>query len=616
MRKRVLNTMVAGGVICCLLVVNTTFARSASLSDKSVNATSLDNSTIGTIDSKEEVIYSSIGTDGSVKNIYSVNIFNMTAGGIILDYGDFDSIKNLTNTNPIEYEAGKLSVKADPGRFYYQGNLSEKKLPWDIAISYKLDNKEIKGSELAGKDGALEISIKTTRNTGTDITFYKYYMLQVSVTLDSENCKNIVADGGTFANSGTDKLITFTVMPGKDGNITVSADVTDFEMKGISLSAVPFSMNLDLGDTSEMTNELTTLADAIRQLNDGIVELESGASKLSNGTDSLKTGSIKYQKGLNELSKNSSELVSGSKKIFEALQYIKTSLSSQSGDMNLSALTTLPKSLTGISTGLKAISSGITKLSNGYTMASDALDGAIKSIPQGVLTQDEINALYAANPNNTALQTLIANYQAAQTIKATYEQVLEAFTSVKTTLPELATSIDRITSGIDTMSGELSSSLQGMDITASINQLSQGIAELTKNYSIFNNGLAEYTNGVNSLATGFNDLNSGISSINEGTEELSNGVSELSDGSNELYIQTKDLPEVLQQSIDDIMADFNTTEYIPVSFVSPKNENVTSVQFVIAADGIEKEKVKEIVQKIEKNENFYTRLIALFKKDE
>ena len=617
MRKRMIKTIIAGGIICSLIIGNMVVATNATRGSKSAYASTTKSeaaASTGIVESKEEVIYSSLGTDGTVNNNYSVNILNVTASGEVYDYGDFDSVKNLTNTNQLSYKDGKVSVNAEEGRFYYQGNLANKNLPWNITITYKLDGKEIKGSELAGKEGTLEINIKTSKNPLVDTIFYENFMLQVSVTLDSENCKNIVADGGTFANAGSDKLITFTVMPEKDGDITVTSEVSDFEMTGITLSAIPFSMKVDIGDTSQMTDGLTTLSEAIKQLDEGISELNTGAGKLSDGADSLKDGSKEYQAGVGKLADNSSVLVSGSDKILEALRYINTTLSSQTGEIDLTALTVLPKTLKEMSNGLGTISSGTAKLEDGYAKAFDTLNKAIGNIPETTLSEDELNKLVTDNPKSTTIQVLIENYKAAQLIKKTYAKVSEAFVGVKTTLPELATSIDAIKNGIDTLSGELGKSLEGMDITSSLTQLTEGISVLTDNYSAFNSGLVAYTDGVNALADGYNTLNSGISSVSGGMSELSDGISELSKGTDVLYTETSDLPDKMQGTIDEMMAGYDKSDYTPVSFVSDKNEKVTAVQFVITADGIEKNVVEKMVQKEKKADNFFTRFLALFQK--
>ena len=201
---------------------------------------------------KEEVVYANLSATGQVEQAYVVNSFDLKESSTVVDFGAYDSVENLTNLQPLEQAGNQVSFTADAGKFYYQGNLKDSSLPWNVKITYTLDGVEITPEELAGQSGYLTIHLATTQNGKIDPTFYENYLLQISITLDTDLCEDIQAPNGTFANVGQDKMITFTVLPGSDGDLTVSAQVKDFEMTGISLSAVPYSMAFDLPDTSEM----------------------------------------------------------------------------------------------------------------------------------------------------------------------------------------------------------------------------------------------------------------------------------------------------------------------------------------------------------------------------
>ena len=55
---------------------------------------------------------------------------------------------------------------------------------------------------------SLQIRFKVTENEKYS-SFYENYALQASFTLDTKLCDNITADGGTIANVGRKKQITF-----------------------------------------------------------------------------------------------------------------------------------------------------------------------------------------------------------------------------------------------------------------------------------------------------------------------------------------------------------------------------------------------------------------------
>ncbi|MFC2949456.1 hypothetical protein [Virgibacillus sediminis] len=93
----------------------------------------------------------------------------------------------------------------------------------------------------------------------------------------------------------------------------------------------------------------------------------------------------------------------------------------------------------------------------------------------------------------------------------------------------------------------------------------------------------------------------------DGTSDLESGVAELHDGTQELAGSTSDLPEELEREIDEMVSEYDKSDFDPVSFVSSKNENVETVQFVIKTESIKQEEAEE-------EESFWDRLLDLFMK--
>ena len=98
---------------------------------------------------KEEVVYINLNADGSVKEINVVNIFDLNADGKIIDYGKYESVRNMTTTDKIGYANETVTIDAKSGKLYYEGKLSSKVMPWNISIKYYMDGKEYKASEIA-----------------------------------------------------------------------------------------------------------------------------------------------------------------------------------------------------------------------------------------------------------------------------------------------------------------------------------------------------------------------------------------------------------------------------------------------------------------------------------
>lgn len=102
---------------------------------------------------KEENVYGTLENDGSVSGIYVVNSYSLDSDEEITDYGDYSSVKNLSSDEDISVNGDEVTVDASKGKFYYQGNLSSKDLPWNIELHYYLDGKEVDASELGGASG-------------------------------------------------------------------------------------------------------------------------------------------------------------------------------------------------------------------------------------------------------------------------------------------------------------------------------------------------------------------------------------------------------------------------------------------------------------------------------
>lgn len=105
----------------------------------------------GTDAQKDENVYVNLNQDGSVFGVYVVNEYDLDEGTDITDYGNYDSVKNLTTDDQLKVSGDKVEIQAPAGKFYYQGNLKNAEVPWDISISYQLDGKEISADALAGK---------------------------------------------------------------------------------------------------------------------------------------------------------------------------------------------------------------------------------------------------------------------------------------------------------------------------------------------------------------------------------------------------------------------------------------------------------------------------------
>lgn len=308
--KKLLKKVIAAG-LCTAMAVNTAAAVYAA-----------DASAV-----KDENVYVTLGQDGSVSGIYVINEFSSEEGGEISDYGDYSSLKNLTDQSEISMENGHITADMPKGKFYYQGNLDSGELPWDISISYFFDGEKISADELAGKSGDLKIVIQTKENPDGNEVFFDNYLLQATAVLNTEKCSDIRAEGATAGNVGINRQLVYTILPGEEKEIEITAKVQEFEMSGITFQGIPMSLGIseDMLDNMELTDQTKELTDAVVLLDDGVgelkkgteaaadggVQLAQGITELAKGTGALKTGGSALTQGTSSLAGGTKTLQSG-----------------------------------------------------------------------------------------------------------------------------------------------------------------------------------------------------------------------------------------------------------------------------------------------------------------
>lgn len=396
---------------------------------------------------KEEIIYANLSSTGQVEAVYVVNAFDLDQPQTIHDYGTYTETKNLSTSDALAYQDGRVSISAPKGRFYYQGTLEGRQLPWQIQVSYFLDGSPIDAASLAGRSGHLEIRLDITKNGSENASFYDNYALQATLSLHTDLCKNISADGATEANVGADKQLTYTILPGSEKHISIQSDVTDFEMDGISINGI--SLALDIGadqiDTSVFTEKLSDLKGAVSSLH-------NGAEELSNGSGQMKGG-------LDQLNDSSEALTQASETVFHAL-----------GELGKGA-DTLKDQLSALPTGLETAVDGL----NQVTEQSDTEKAILANLQS---SQD---------PN---VQALLALYQAKI---GAVEQVADGLSEKKAELSALDPALTTLTDSLSTLEKQYG------DFDTALGSYVEGVAAAQKNMGRLSNGAQALSDGADAM---------------------------------------------------------------------------------------------------------------------
>lgn len=537
---------------------------------------------------KEEVIYANLSADGSVDEVYAVNIMD-TQNGRFVDYGNYDKVKNLTSSNQLYYKNNKITAKTKEKKLYYQGYLKDTELPWKIKLSYTLDNQKISTKQLAGASGDLKITVEIKENQAVDSKFFKNFGLQITFLLDTQLCQGIKAERATVANVGTNKQLTYTILPGNESNFEITTRVKDFEMENISINGIRLNLGISLENfnTIKLDNKIKEIQNATSSLNKGVHDLNNGAGSLNTGANNLKKGISQIQNGLNQLDQQLPKIKNGSHEVKNALQTINQTLVNLS--FNLEELEALTKNSSQINTGIKDLVKGLDNINLGINHYEQSVGGSIEDITtksEAIITQ--LEQLKETDTNNTQLyQTTIELLKAGMASEKMLVNIQSQLQiNNDSSLMAGAVSIQNSYQLFDQKIHELANSLT--NIATNTNQLKSGISILLEQYNQIDLGLINYSEALKDLVAGYGQVYQGADNMVEGTNKMYQESTLLNQGTNRFNNETRNIDDSLEQILDEVIAD----NYIPSSYLSENNTNVEGVQFVLKIAGIKKPEVE------------------------
>lgn len=497
---------------------------------------------------KKEVVYATLDGSGTNKSAYVVNVLEGNAGETVQDFGAYEQVVNLTDTSELTQLSDSVIATLPEGEFSYQGSLSDAQTPWNISVKYFLDGQEISPNEVAGKSGHLEITIQTSQNTSVDPRYFENYLMQITCTLPMENTTEVKTDQGSIALSGSDVTVSFMVMPDKEGNVSLSADVTNYEMSGISFAAIPFSMALDFPNTDSLVAQFDGLIE-------GTEQLHAGAQDLANGVDEVDSATKQAASG-------AAELAAGATQMTQGLQQYQQGLRDSADDAASSVS-----------------EEEIQQASDAYQQAVSVYTAAFAQAYEGILSQyegqgipitDEIRQQALAQ---AAQNPIVSDYQA-----------------------NMANKLENLMTLVAAQGGS-----QGA--AQALTGAAEGLGSLENTSSLLG--------GSASLGTGVQELASGLDQLAGGTGDLSEGTSDLAQGTQTLAQETQGIPDAVQAEIDELMSAYDKSDFEPASFTSSKNTNVTLVQFVMTTDSIKVDEPMAAEEPAQE-ETLLDRFLALF----
>ena len=270
---------------------------------------------------KEESVYSKLDNNGTAyQTIVSSHLKNLEKSKLLDDISDLMNIENVSGNQDFEEKDGEIIWKADGEDIYYEGN-TEKELPIECKITYKLDGKEISKDEIIGKSGKVNVKLEFTNKekrqemiNGKMQTMYVPFIVGVGTVIDNENNKNIEISSGKVIDNGNKTFAMGIALPGMQESLGIDKNTLEIpDMVEISMEAKNFEMNeiycfatpkLIDEDDLNILNKIDKFYGMAEELKDGSSKLVEGSNRLAEGSKQLNAGTHELSSKLNtEISK-------------------------------------------------------------------------------------------------------------------------------------------------------------------------------------------------------------------------------------------------------------------------------------------------------------------------
>ena len=259
---------------------------------------------------------------------------------------------------------------------------SSENAPVTMKVTYKLDGKEIKPEDLAGKSGKVTIHFDYTNNqkktvtiNGKKQTVAVPFTMITGMMLPTDVFSNVEVTNGKLTKVGDNIVAVGMTMPGLKDTMNLkfndksldldipeyfelTADVKDFSLDmtmSVATSNLLSDMNADDITLDDLKKTVASLDDAANQLADGTVSLQDGTQQLSNAIPALTDG-------VNQLNTGASSLKDG------IYAYADGAASAYEGSVSLN-------------NNMKTYADGIGTLYN--TLKDNNLDSSVASAADG-----------------------------------------------------------------------------------------------------------------------------------------------------------------------------------------------------------------------------------------
>ena len=190
---------------------------------------------------KSETVYVLSDADGAPHEvIVSDWLRNKDGAAQLKDESGLKDIKNVSGYETFEQSGDSLVWQADGSDIHYQGT-TDRPLPVDVKVSYKLDGKPISPEELAGKSGRVTIRFdyenkekRTITVDGAQEQVSVPFAMMSGMILPEDTFTNIEVKNGKVISEGKNSIVIGMAVPGLRESLNIEdlkSHIDDEDMK-------------------------------------------------------------------------------------------------------------------------------------------------------------------------------------------------------------------------------------------------------------------------------------------------------------------------------------------------------------------------------------------------